>query len=374
MQACGQGSTPPTLGGYAGTRDAGSDAPPSLLGDSGPIIPSCGTGPDGGVCACVDEPLNLDAPSLYFILDRSGSMNTGGKWTTVRNVIGKVVSSLGQRVRIGAAVFPDPSKDSCTAGRQVYPVLNEAPITADGTLGAPGPVDRGLIQTLGGITAYGGTPTAATLSGLLAHVKSFPGKTYVVLATDGGPNCDANATCGSSMCTNNIESNGTCTPTGPNCCDPTNSGTWLACLDAQPTLDAVTAFAQAGIPVYVIGIPGSEPYATLLDALAEAGGTARGSEPQYYAVSTYDQQALTTAMSQIAAKVTGSCTLELDKVPPLPNEVNVFLDGSAIPQSGPDGWTMNGTTVTILGASCQRILDGDVLDVRVVAGCPTITI
>jgi hypothetical protein len=39
---------------------------------------------------------------------------------------------------------------------------------------------------------------------------------------------------------------------------------------------------------------------------------------------------------------------------------------------GTDGWTLDGTTVTILGASCQKILDGDVLDVRVVAGCPTL--
>jgi hypothetical protein len=60
-------------------------------------------------------------------------------------------------------------------------------------------------------------------------------------------------------------------------------------------------------------------------------------------------------------------------VPPDPNLVNVFFDGSPLPQSGPDGWTLSGTTVTVLGASCQKILDGDVLDVRVVAGCPTVT-
>jgi len=119
-------------------------------------------------------------------------------------------------------------------------------------------------------------------------------------------------------------------------------------------------------------VPGSEPYAKLLDQLALAGGTARGSEPQYYAVTTYDQQAFASAMSKIAAKVAGSCTLTLDHVPPLADQINVFLDGTAIAQAGADGWTISGKTVTILGKSCQAILDGDVVDVRVVAGCPTV--
>jgi hypothetical protein len=39
-----------------------------------------------------------------------------------------------------------------------------------------------------------------------------------------------------------------------------------------------------------------------------------------------------------------------------------------------DGWTLDGATVTLLGASCQQVLSGAVLDVRVVAGCPTVTL
>jgi hypothetical protein len=35
-------------------------------------------------------------------------------------------------------------------------------------------------------------------------------------------------------------------------------------------------------------------------------------------------------------------------------------------------WTLRGQTIQILGASCNRILDGEILDVRVVAGCPTV--
>jgi hypothetical protein len=370
LVACGSETMPPVLGGTTGDDMSASDGGPPLFGDASPIIKNCGVGPDGGVCACADEPLALDPPTLYFVLDRSGSMTELNKWNTVRNVLETVTVALGGRAAFGAAVFPDPRANSCAVGHQVF-----APAVGDGLNGVPGPVDRTLFYTLGAIAANGGTPTAATLQALLPGLKSIKGKTYVILATDGGPNCNANAACSASMCTLNIESDNGCTPTGTNCCTPQAmpGAPQLACLDAQPTIDAVTAIAGAGIPVYVVGVPGSEPYAQLLDALATAGGTARTSEPLYYAVSTADEQALFSAISKIAAKVTGSCTLTLDNAPPDPSLVNVFLNGNAIAQTGPNGWTLSGTTVTILGTSCQSILDGDVLDVRVVAGCPTLT-
>ena len=89
-------------------------------------------------------------------------------------------------------------------------------------------------------------------------------------------------------------------------------------------------------------------------------------------MTTTDQDALFGAMSSIAAKIAGSCTLTLDQVPPDPSRINVYLDGQILPQSGPGGWTIDGATVTILGASCASIASGGVLDVRVVAGCPTV--
>lgn len=375
--ACGSSASPPFLRDPQGVPDAGVDAPPpSLIGDAGPILRSCGTGPDGGVCACADEPLAIDPPILYFVLDRSGSMSTNGKWATVVSVVEQVALGLGPRIKIGAAVFPDPAVDQCQQGLQVFPVSGgkaTAPVQGDGAFGTPGPVLKAFDAALAAISPSGGTPTAATLQALLPQIEGYGGKAYVVLATDGGPNCNDAATCTSATCTLNLEGDNGCKATGPNCCVADGGGSSSDCLDTQPTVDAVTAYAKSSIPVYVVGVPGSEPYATVLDALAIAGGTARGGEPQYYAVSTYDQQALATAMSKIAAKIVGSCTLTLDQVPPVPDQVNVFLDGTAIPQAGADGWTLNGKTVTILGKSCAAILDGSVIDVRVVAGCPTLT-
>jgi hypothetical protein len=330
---------------------------------------SCNLGPDGGVCACADEPLLGDPPNLYFVLDRSASMQEEGKWGTIVSAIGSLVVDLGPRALVGAAVFPDPQYDSCAPGIEVVPLRR-----GDSPAGTVGPTGSAFITELGALSANGGTPTAATLDALAPMLAKLPGKTYVILATDGGPNCDATASCDVSDCELNIESvESACTPdTTHNCCADPNYGSNLSCLDAQPTVDAVTAIAQSGIPVFVVGVPGSAPYAALLDRLAQAGGTPRSSEPLYYAVSTAALADFTAAIFSIAATITGTCTLTLDDAPPDPMSVNVFLDEKVLPQTGANGWTLSGETVTILGQSCQEILSGAVLDVRVVAGCPTL--
>ena len=357
------------MNGATRPRDAGVDSSDQTFVSTTPTELSCNLGPDGGVCACADEPLLGDPPNLYFVLDRSASMQEDGKWATIVSAIGSLVIKLGPRAVVGAAVFPDPRADECAPGIEVFPLRR-----GDSPAGTAGPTASAFITELGSLTANGGTPTAATLEALAPTLAKLPGKTYVILATDGGPNCDATASCGVSDCELNIESaESTCTPdTTHNCCDDPNYGSSLSCLDAQPTLDAVTAIAQSGIPVYVVGVPGSAPYAALLDRLAQAGGTARSSEPLYYAVSTAALADFTAAISSIAATITGTCTLTLDDTPPDAADINVFLDEKVLPQTGPNGWALKGKSVTILGQSCQEILSGAVLDVRVVAGCPTL--
>jgi hypothetical protein len=411
--SCSAPSHPPGLpgggtasGGSPGVGGGSGSGSPSLLGDGAVTAPTCNLGPEGGVCACVDQPLLGDPPNLFFVLDRSGSMNNAwnasgvSKWATVVSTITSLVVSLGPRANLGAAVFPDPHYanvtncesnnptgpcQECAPGLQVFPgVPGVQVLRGDTPAGTAGPVEAALASMLNHVGALGGTPTAATFSALAPTLKALPGKTYVIFATDGGPNCSSALTCTVSACTSNIENDPGCPPAGPNCCDPSTGGTSANCLDEAATVAAVHAIANAGIPVYVVGVPQSEPYSALLDELATAGGTARASEPLYYAASGGDPSALLAALKQIAAKITGTCTLTLDHAPPDPSLVNVFFDGSPLPMSGPDGWTLTtvpgdagdaggSTTVTVKGASCMKIQDGDVIDVRVVAGCPTVT-
>jgi hypothetical protein len=367
--ACGVSDRPP-LEGTLARREAGASGGTETFQPTAPTKLSCNLGPDGGVCACADQPLDGDPPNLYFVLDRSASMQEDGKWTTIVNVLGSLVVNLGPRANVGAAVFPDPHYDGCAPGIEVAPLHR-----GDAPAGTAGPTATALLTELGGLTANGGTPTAATLRALGPMLAALPGKTYVIFATDGGPNCNSTASCGVDECQLNIESTSpSCTPGGPiDCCTDARYGSTQSCLDSGPTIDAVTAIAQSGVPVYVIGVPGSAPYAALLDQLAFAGGTQRATMPYYYAVNSTDVADLTAAMFAIAASITGTCTLTLDKAPPDPSSVNVFLGEQVLPQAGPDGWTLSEQTVTILGQSCQAIQTGAVLDVRVVAGCPTLT-
>ena len=367
--ACGAPERPPPFEDTIAKSPFDASVLPPINLDRPTHAPMCSLGPEGGVCACTDQPLLVDTPNIYFVLDRSGSMAEMNKWGNVQQVLQQLAIALGPRASIGAAVFPDPSQDQCVPGTQVF-----APRRGDTPAGTPGATTLALAKVLRGIPAAGGTPTATTLTALLPHLTSLPGKTYVVLATDGGPNCNASATCATDQCTRNVDNTSGCPPSGPNCCTTQTAYGPEACLDAQPSIDAVNAIAAAKIPVYVVGVPGSAPYAHLLDQLAQAGGTARTGEPQYYAADTADQATLLHVLSSIAAKITATCTLDLGSVPPDPNLVNVFFDERAVPQMGPDGWTLDGSTVTLVGASCQKILSGNVLDVRVVAGCPTVTL
>src|SRR4051812_8982188 len=109
LTASGCGSpTHPHLAGDAedgGPGVHGQQGGDELSFDSG-APPGCGVGPDGGVCACLDLPVVGDPPNLYFVLDRSGSMNDLDKWQTVRKVVGQTLDSLGTRANSGAALFP----------------------------------------------------------------------------------------------------------------------------------------------------------------------------------------------------------------------------------------------------------------------------
>ncbi len=356
----------------------GSPNPP-LLGDPPPIDaskppqfvaeaaapPTCNAGPELGVCACTELNLLSDVPNLYLVLDRSGSMAIDNKWTTVRTTVAGVMEALGPRASFGVAVFPFGNW-ACEPGGQVMSVR-----PGDSPAGTLGPTTKTMLAVTAS-TPNGGTPTAATLSGLLPVLAALEGRTFVILATDGGPNCDDNAACGVASCIPNIENDQGCPSGGsPNCCDPSFYGP-EQCLDSQPTIDAVAAVAKAGVPTYVIGVPGSGPYSALLDSLAQAGGTARASEPYYYRVESTDETALASALSQIAAKITATCTLTLDQPPPDPTHVNVYLDNKPVPADPTNGWTLDGSTITLQGATCAEVTSGDVLNVRVVAGCPTL--
>jgi hypothetical protein len=324
-------------------------------GDAGPTVP-------GEDASCTESPVPVDPniPNLYFVLDVSSSMNEGSKWTNMRTVVGELITQLGANAYFGAAVFPHQgTPDVCAAGIEVMHRQRGD---------KQGATESAFLRA----TAFqpnGGTPTAATITALSRELRSFQGPTFVILATDGGPNCDAALSCDITQCTSNIDGVTGCPAAGPSCCDPSKTG-GQACLDGDRTVQAVARLEAYGIQTYVLGIPGSAPYASVLDAVAMAGGTARASEPLYYEA---DNSTLGDALGEIAARTMASCAFTLAELPLNPDEVNVSVEGVVVPKDGPDGWSLQGTRLTIRGASCLAIQSQVTASpVAVAQGCPTI--
>lgn len=350
--------TPPvTVGSGGGFADGGSTKPPG-----------CGQKDDGSFCDCIDVPLFAEPPNMYFVLDRSGSMTEDNKWGKVRQVVAQILRGLGPRANFGATLFPG-FDDSAACS----PAVEALPITPGDPPGVTdGPTTKKLLTATQG-APNGGTPTAEALRGVLPRLRGAKGKTFVILATDGGPNCNASASCQSSACQPNIDGVQGCSLSGPSCCEPPN-GYRESCLDSAATISAVTALEGAGIPVYVVGLPGTSApaYATLLDQLAEAGGTAQAGSPKYYRVDTSNETVLLAALKKIAAKIVATCEFKLTETPAQANQVNVYLDELVLPKDPVNGWKIEGPTVTLLGEACTKVLAGDILDVRIITGCPTV--
>ncbi len=328
-------------------------------------------------------PVVQEKPNLYFVLDASGSMaldladGTGSRMDAAKSAITKVLLEVGHRIRYGLAVYPGYGADVCAAGEELFVTQEGDPVQCVNKRRA-GPVLSEFATRLAAIEPSRGTPISATLGAVHPIVSELTGKTFVVLVTDGAPNCNAEAACEASDCMLNNEGvyfNGIACDDNFNCCDPAlvdEEDAMLNCVDRSDTLDAVTALSDIGVKTYVIGVPGSEFYATLLDQLARAGGTAREGEPRaYYPVK--DAESLTATLKTIGTSVATSCDITLQDAARIdPSTINVYFDATLIPSSAEDGWTFKEPTVTLHGKPCEQLLAGEVVQVQVVAGCPTI--
>ena len=317
-------------------------------------------------------------PNLYFLVDRSGSMSDLlqgsplNKYDAARRVLGKLLSVIGYRVRYGASIFPEFA-DTCGAGHEVFaPTVGGLP-SCDGSRD---PVLSAFLKSFGDYAPDGATPTAAAIAGVRSELEQLEGSTYLVLLTDGAPNCNFDASCGADQCTLNIEGASVgrqqCTSRF-NCCDPGNSGPLAPgeCVDADATEQEIARLAAHGIPTYVVGMPGAGAYAEVLDRLAVAGGTARDGDTAYYAAD--DQAALERALYAIGTGVAIRCTIELETPPDDPDRVNVYFDGQVVPADSYDGWAWDGDArIVVNGDACASLESGDVVDARVVFGCDTV--
>jgi len=223
----------------------------------------------------------------------------------------------------------------------------------------------------------GGTPTAAALDAALAYFttgagKDLKGDRFVLLATDGGPNCGAADTkCAADHCTPNLD--GLCPAAQGNCC----IGEGSYCLTDAAVVQKIRALADAAVPTFVIGIPGTERYAAYLSSFATAGGVPNpNAPPDYYAVSAEGGvEGLTQTLIDITTHLVRACDVDLGAVAPLKNLVNVAVDCDIVPFEDGAGWDISSdapTTLVLSGDACKRVRREGARRIDVVYGCPTV--
>lgn len=301
----------------------------------GDVTGGNGDGADGGAggggvsdeCQQV-EPIQMptgDPADLFLVVDKSGSMEdpleTGqDKWPVMRDALNTVVQQYENGIRFGLMLYP--VGDSCAAGD----------VDAQLAMQNAGPISG----QLGGTYPEGGTPTHTTLAAARSYYAGVtsPGARYVLLATDGEPNCG----------------------------DPND--------DEAPTVTesiaAIEALAGDSINTFVLGFGGNvNNYPATLQAMAAAGGTG-----DYFAANSPEE--LAAALGAIAGEVgLPSCSFRLDRDAD-GNDLIVYQDDELVGQdpAHQDGWDYDpGTnTVTFYGPSCDAILGGQTDNVKIQFG------
>lgn len=336
-----------------GDADADQDSDSDSSGDTDTYIR-----PDAdGLCDQVDFNINLLTPDMLIVLDRSNSMERYDLWNPVRSSIYSVTEALDHIIWFGLMVFPNTVGDNACFGEDVNICESPSLPIVECALNNASPI----YDALNPIIPCGGTPIAASLSAARTYLNNMETghPAYVVLATDGAPNCNSGLNGNTCECV---------APTPPGCSDYV-----LNCLDDERTYSIIDSLRSDGINVFVIGIEASQ-WREVLDVMASRGGTGA-------AIMAEDHDSIRTAFEEVTG-VVSSCEFEIGAPHPSadPDLVNFYFDtkeGVPMDIHGEcdDGWIWvdeEHTRVRFCGDYCTRLRDGLVGHVKATFGCPTL--
>ncbi|HEY5958379.1 MAG TPA: hypothetical protein VIV60_17565 [Polyangiaceae bacterium] len=345
------------------------------------------------VCSQSKVEAHYSKMNMLIVLDKSGSMTaipsgySKSKWAGAVDAIKASLNPNDPLVSYGIALYPYASP--VPASTCELPSGQDAVNVRVGPAVQTVPLINDLMSNT---TPGGGTPTAAALGAALDYYTKgagigLDGTKYVLLVTDGGPNCnkDINPPCGADTCTAFMDKSpalANCWDgSTPNCCDPSVQTGALdpraLCLDDVSVTTQLNALHAAGINTFVIGIPGSEAYAAYLDGFAVAGGEpVVGKARKYYEVT--GESGLTEAFKTITTKLIKSCEVPLIEAPKDRSAINVAIDCAVLPQKTSDvvNWVYDDATQAIIiqGPKCEQIKASGVTRIDVVNGCPVYVI
>ena len=243
-----------------------------------------------------------------------------------------VTAELDDKIRFGLMTFPaftpgggdndDDDDNECAPGTVNVPV---------------GPGKGGdIAAALNMMDADGRTPTAASLQealkvyGSTATADAVAARRYVLLVTDGDPNCSGG--------------------------QGGRGGGGADQLARMQSIEAINALRMADVKTYVVGYQtaGTE-FAQQLDMMAAAGGTG---ETMHRSVD--NSQMLTEALQQLAGEV-ASCSYALTTPVDDAKYVRVTVaDKTRAFENAADGWTLapDRKTIELTGAACDEVRAG----------------
>ena len=365
-------------------EDATVDAQDVLDAQDIVDVPDVPDVPDVQVCVPGRFDLERRGAEVMFVIDRSNSMafSLDGavgvpiaqqRWPILSNSLARVLPMFERTVSFGAKFYPQPIdpgnvdvEENCTsrAGIDLEPALgNGAALLRFFTTTRPG----------------GGTPTHDGLLQASTYLRSRTNRgaaRYIVLATDGGPNCNSRNPTPPSRCV--------CTSSDPGSCRNNPAVGIYNCLDDTRTVALVreiatpTAPGAQPIPVYVVGLDGSMTMRTdllaVLDEMARVGGRPRPivnpGDRAYYSVRTPGD--LERAFDTIVAPL-ARCAYVTPSRPTNPDEIDIEIDGRLVSRDATrvEGWDWTDRDfgeITFYGMACARAASA-VVNVRARVGC-----
>lgn len=329
------------------------------------VVPDTGFGEVCEVASAVAEPLPA---TLMFQVDTSGSMNCpandrgcvvadptpapdDSRWDVFRIRLLEALDALPDATRVGFMRYPRPG-GGCPS------------TTPEVAIEALTSARAAFAEVLAGLAPSGTTPTHDAVMNAFGVLRADGGeRRSTILATDGA----------ATVC---LGCDGWC-ELGP---------------DNERMIRNIEAAASEGIATYVIGVPGSQSFRSVLSRMALAGGTAPGgcssSGPSYCHYDLTDPAIdLASGLRDALASIGESAIRCEYEIPDNPEgtfdetRVNVVLTGDdgtreslRRDRARRDGWDYgdDGRRIFLHGPACERAraLRSGRVDVQF--GCPTL--
>jgi len=357
--ACSSGQAPLTSSVSGSEKEPNSgkgDAKKSDAGSKGSSSDDDEDPADDDLCESHSVASRKATPDMLIVLDRSASMapvgnlNGADRWTGSVDAVKQVTAEFSSKINFGLMTFPSmQAGDPTGLGGLLGGLLGGADLTSGCTAGTVN-VDVGkdtadeISMVLGATMPGGLTPTASTLEAAL-EVLDVPAEgdqtvppRYVLLVTDGDPNCSTGGGGGG----------------GGGGIDPGAR---------QATLAAIEKLRDSGIQTFVVGYQtAGTNFSQQLDQMAAAGGTG---DTMHRSVSSGAD--LIDTFGEIAGRAL-SCSFRLDQPVEDATYVRVTVKGKTPKFENPgDGWTLGGDmkTVTLTGLACDDVQAGASFTVEV---------